>query len=225
MEHAAPQKRIGQLALAVAGDDDDRPLGRLVAQSKLRDVKLHPVDLVEEIVGEIARRLVDLVDQHHPTGRRLDRLAERVPLQIHLGPRRPLVAYLRVVEAQHVIDLVEDVARLMIAARVELEHRSEAELAGHRPGEGGLAGAGIAGDEQRLFDDERGVDGRDELRIGEVAAFFSSRVGRGSVWIDSVTAVPHVAPSWRRHWLPAISRQYSSMVWNISFGTCGPLAS
>src|SRR5204863_3902914 len=126
---------------------------------------------------------------------------------------------------QHVIDLVEHVARLVIAARVELEHRSEAELAGHRPGQGRLAGAGIAGDEQRLLDDQRGVDGRDELGIGEVAAFFSPRVGRGTVRIDSVTAIPHVAPSWRRQPLPATSRQYSSMVWKISFGTCGPLAS
>ena len=57
----------------------------------------------------------------------------------------------------------------MIAAHVDGQHVAESELARDRPCQRGLARAGLAGDEQRLPDDECRVHGGDELRVSEIA--------------------------------------------------------
>ena len=63
---AAAQEGRGQILFGVAGDDDDGQIllvGVELAVSQLRNFEDHILEFVEEIVGEIARRLVDLVDE------------------------------------------------------------------------------------------------------------------------------------------------------------------
>ncbi len=63
VEEAAAKERVGQFLLVVRGDDDDRPLGGLYRLLRLVDVELHPIELLEEIVGKFDVGLVDLVDE------------------------------------------------------------------------------------------------------------------------------------------------------------------
>src|SRR5579863_8926585 len=76
VKEAAAQEGVGQLLLVVGRDDDDRPQARLDRLSGLVDVKLHLVELEQEIVGELDVRLVDLVDQEHWTNGRGERLPQ-----------------------------------------------------------------------------------------------------------------------------------------------------
>ena len=79
MEDAAPQKGIGQAAFVVAGDDHDGPppafwLDPLLGVEGVREAVL--VEFVQEIVREVARGLVDFVDQDDRVAVRLVRLPE-----------------------------------------------------------------------------------------------------------------------------------------------------
>jgi len=64
---ASAEKGVGQIGLRIAGQDKDRQqilirLDRFVV--KLGDPEEAPLDLIEQIVWEITRRLVDLVNQN-----------------------------------------------------------------------------------------------------------------------------------------------------------------
>src|SRR5947209_9719694 len=87
VEHTPAEERIRQLSLAVARDHHNWTdlRGELVV--RFRNGERHPIDLVEQIVGEIARRLVDLVDEHQArfVAGPLDRLAERFVRDVIAG--------------------------------------------------------------------------------------------------------------------------------------------
>jgi hypothetical protein len=83
MEDTAAQKGVREPAFFIAGGDNDRrpptPWANHLARIEwMRKAVL--VELVQEIIREIAWRLVDLVDQHH-----------RVALGFVCFPQRPLV--------------------------------------------------------------------------------------------------------------------------------------
>ena len=65
VEEAAAQEGIRQLLLVVGGDDDHLPLLGLDALAGLVDVELHPIQLLQQIVGELDVRLVDFIDEQH----------------------------------------------------------------------------------------------------------------------------------------------------------------
>ena len=65
MEEAAAQERVRQFLLIVGRDDHDRPVDRLHRLVGFVDMELHPIELLEEVVGEFDVGLVDLVDQQH----------------------------------------------------------------------------------------------------------------------------------------------------------------
>ena len=68
VEDAAARKCVRQGLLGVACHDNDRPIVRLRADLRIaqfRNAKIEPLDLVEDVVREIPRRLVDLVDEHN----------------------------------------------------------------------------------------------------------------------------------------------------------------
>jgi hypothetical protein len=75
VKEAAPQERVRQLLLVVAGDDDHRAVLGAHGLARLVDVELHAVELAQQIVREFDVRLVDLVDQQH----RLHVAVERLP--------------------------------------------------------------------------------------------------------------------------------------------------
>src|SRR6516165_10771366 len=63
MEETAAQKGVGKLLLVVGGDEHDWAMPSLNRAARLVDVELHPVELKQEIIGELDIGLVDLVDQ------------------------------------------------------------------------------------------------------------------------------------------------------------------
>ena len=92
VHNAATQEGIGQAALAVAGDDDDGrgPLAALDGRVGREGVVEAVVgELLEQVVGEVARRLVDLVDEQHTLAGRLVGLPQLALLQVaRVGARR-----------------------------------------------------------------------------------------------------------------------------------------
>src|SRR5215207_5336558 len=62
---AAPQEGIGELALGVRGDEDERPLARLDGLADLADRELAVLQHVEEVVLHVRLGLVDLVEEEH----------------------------------------------------------------------------------------------------------------------------------------------------------------
>jgi hypothetical protein len=183
VEHATAQESIGQVLLAVAGEHDDRRvvgIGFDGAHLEFRNAEVLALDLVEEVVREIARRLVDLVDQDDTTARLAvvgqqitdflrrartqDRLAERVEAEI-----LPVVAaHRRIVggvEAAQVVEVVEQVARRTGRFGLELEQRQLALAGLHSQrarqvaGVGRLAGTRLAGEQQRLLELDRHLGG------------------------------------------------------------------
>jgi len=172
--------------------------------AELGNVELAVLDLVEQVVGKIARCLVDLVDQdqrsrrpgRHRAGaaearelgcvgrdRTQDRQPERLPADELL--RRRQLALLRRVELRlrelaDAVELVEKVDRLARALGVEAEHRPEAELGRHAVRELGLARSGIARHQQRHAQGQGHVDGTHEVVASDVAGGILERVdGRG----------------------------------------------
>ena len=65
MENASSKKRVRQLLLRVGGDDHDGALFGLHRALGLVDIKLHLIQLPEQVIGEFQIRLVDLVNQKH----------------------------------------------------------------------------------------------------------------------------------------------------------------
>ena len=68
VKHAAAEEGIGEVFLRVAGHDDDDPLLGVAAHGVvvlLLDLKFVAFDFGQDVIGEIAGCLVDLVDQHH----------------------------------------------------------------------------------------------------------------------------------------------------------------
>src|SRR5436309_3784328 len=65
MEQTSPQEGIGQLLLAVARDDYNRPVPGLEVLAGFDDVKTHLVELVQQVVGKLQIGLIDLVYEQH----------------------------------------------------------------------------------------------------------------------------------------------------------------
>src|SRR5215207_3519778 len=67
VENTAPEKGLGEVLLRIAGQNEHRPqvgVGADLLVPQLRDPEVHVLDLIEQIVGEIAWGLVDLVDEY-----------------------------------------------------------------------------------------------------------------------------------------------------------------
>ena len=65
VEDAPSQEGVGQLLLGVARNDHDGTVLRPHLFVELVDMEGHLVELVQEVVGELYVRLVDLVDEEH----------------------------------------------------------------------------------------------------------------------------------------------------------------
>src|SRR6516162_11623859 len=63
VEKAAAEKGVRQFLLVIGSDDDDRAVPGVDRAPRLVDVELHPIELQQQIVGELDVGLVDLVDQ------------------------------------------------------------------------------------------------------------------------------------------------------------------
>ena len=179
VEHAPAQERFGEVALRVARDHHDRPVPVVGPQhgvAALGNAEVQVFQLVQHVVREVARRLVDLVDQHDRPPRlvhvgvpasepdpvlrrqcREDRGSERVPGDV---PRRIAgVAPGRSLEAPEGVVAVEQRLRRRVGLRLELEQRVQVQAPRQVARELGLPAAGLPGQEQRLPQDQGDVHG------------------------------------------------------------------
>ena len=76
VEKAAAQKRVGQFFFVVGCDDDDRAVARAHGLARLIDVEFHPVEFLQQVIGEFDVRFVDFIDQQYNTALCLKRLPQ-----------------------------------------------------------------------------------------------------------------------------------------------------
>ena len=136
-------------------------IGRCRATIVLRslvDVELHAVEFEQQIVREFDIGLVDLVDQQHRRRVGLERLPQFAGLDVVGDVVHPLVAELAVAQPRHRIVFVKPLQRL--GGRFDVPgDQLLAERLGDLVREDRFAGAGLALDQQRPLERDRGVDG------------------------------------------------------------------
>ena len=167
MEEAAAQERVGQFLLVVRGDEHDGAQPRLDHLAGLVDEELHAVELLQEVVRELDVGLVDLVDEQDRARGRLERLPELAPADVILDVLHALVAELAVAQAADGVVIVEALLRLGGGLDVPFDER-RAERVGHLAREHGLAGAGLAFDQQRAFEHDGRVHRDAQVVRGDV---------------------------------------------------------
>ena len=136
----------------------------LMVSPRLVDVELHAVELLQQVVGELDVGLVDLVDQQHGALVAGEGLPQLALADVVADVLDALVAELAVAQAAHGVVFVEALLRLGGRLDVPLDER-HAERLGHLQRQHGLAGAGLALDEQRALQGDGGVD-RDLQVVG-----------------------------------------------------------
>ena len=118
VEEAAAQEGVRQLLLVVGGDDHHRADARLDGLVGLVDVELHPIELVQQVVGEFDVGLVDLVDQQHRPLGGVEGLPQLAALDVVVDVLDPLVAQLAVAQAGDRVVFVE--ALLGLGGRLDV---------------------------------------------------------------------------------------------------------
>ena len=156
VEDAAAQECVRQLLLRVRGDHHHGTLAGDHLVARLGDDEPHPVQLVQEVVGELQIGLVDLVDEEHDPVARGERLPERPVLDVPPDVLDVAVAESRVVQA---LDGVVDVQPVLRPRGGLHGPVDQAEAQGRRDGLGEL---------RRPLQRQGAVDRRLERRGGEV---------------------------------------------------------
>ena len=171
VKETPPQKGIGQLFLVVGRDDDDGTHLRADRLAGLIDKELHPVQFLQQIVGEFDVRLVHLVDQQHHTLPGLEGLPELALADVVLHIIHTRVTQLAVAQAADRVILIKPLLRAGRGLDVPFDH-PQTQRRRDLPGQLGLAGARLALDQQRPFQRDGGID-----RNGQV---FCRHIGLGS---------------------------------------------
>ena len=112
VEEAAAQEGVGQLFFIVGGDNHDGAhfgADRLV---RFLNVELHPVEFLQQVVGELDVGLVDLVDQQDGAGRGGKRLPQLALLQIVADVMDAFLAQLAVAQPADGVVLIKAVMGL-----------------------------------------------------------------------------------------------------------------
>ena len=133
----------------------------------LGDVELHAVQLPEEVVGELQVGLVDLVDEQDHLLLAGEGLAQLAQLHVLLDIVHALAAELAVIQALHHVVDVEAVLGLGGGLDVP-DGQGLAHGGGDGLGQHGLAGAGLALDEQGLLERDGDIGGLEQLLAGDV---------------------------------------------------------
>ncbi len=161
--------------------------------ARLVDVELHPVDFAQQVVGEFDVRLVDLVDQQHHRLVGLERLPQHALDDVVADVVNAIVAELGVAQAGHRVVFVQALLRLGGRLDMPLQQR-HAQRGGHFLGQHGLAGAGLALDQQRTLQRARGIDGKLQVVGGHVVgAALEAGGGGGRGAGGGLGGIGHVA--------------------------------
>ena len=171
MEQRPPLERVVQLARAVRGEYDGRPLSR-GDRPELRDRDLKVREHLEEKRLELLVGAIDLVDQQHDRLVGVDRLQQRPPDQ-ELGAEQLVLgdrSFLRCADMEQLARVVPFVDGVRdVEALVALQPDQPR---GQRPGEGlrrlGLPHPGFALQQHRLLQGQGEEERGREPSVGEV---------------------------------------------------------
>ncbi len=144
--------------------------------ARLVDEEFHAIELEQEIVREFDIGLVDLVDQQHRRGIGGEGLPELAAQDVVADIRDLGIAELAVAQPRHRVVFVE--ALLRLGRRFDVPGDDVlAERLGDLMREDRLARAGLAFDQQRPLERDRGVDGDAQIfgRDVGVGAFETRR--------------------------------------------------
>ena len=142
-------------------------IGRLLGGDRLLglvDMEFHAVELQQQIVRELDIRLVDLVDQEDRRGFPLEGLPELALDDVVGDVVHPLSTELGIAQPRDRVVFVKPLLGLGGRFDVPLDQRL-AERLGDLEGEDGLAGAGLALDQERALQGDRRID-RDHQILG-----------------------------------------------------------
>ena len=167
VEDTPAQEGVGQLLLRVGGDDHHRAVLGGDGLARLRDVELHPVQLPQQVVGELQVRLVNLVDEQNHLLVGGEGLAQLAQLHVFGDVVHALAAELAVVQPlHHVVDVQ---AVLGLGGGLDVPDN---QLFVQRRRDGlrqhGLARARLPLDQQGLLEHHGDIHRPEQLRIGHI---------------------------------------------------------
>ena len=136
--------------------------------ARLVDEEFHAIELEEEVVREFDIGLVDLVDEQHRRVGGGEGFPELAALDVVADVVDAGIAELAVAEPRHGIILVKPLLRLGGGLDVP-GYEVLSERLGDLMREYGLAGAGLALDEEGALERDGGVDGDAEIVGGDVS--------------------------------------------------------
>ena len=171
VEEAAAQEGVGELFLVVRGDDDHWSLTRRHRLTRFVNVELHPVEFLQQVIGEFDVGLVNLVDQKHNAlvgGKGLPQFAA---LDVVGHVVNPLVTQLTVAQPTDGVIFIKALLRARCRFDVPL-NQLHPQSPGHLTRQFSFAGAGFALDQQRALQRDRCID-----RDGQI---ISCDIGIGS---------------------------------------------
>ena len=158
VKEATAQECVRQFLFVVRGDDDHRTDGGLDRLVGLVDEELHAIEFLQQVIREFDVGLVDLVDQQHGALRGLEGFPELALLDVVADVLDPLVAQLAVAQAGHGVVFIETLMRLGGRLHMPGQQR-RIEGLGHFIGQHGLAGSGLALDQQGTLQSDGGIHG------------------------------------------------------------------
>ena len=204
--NAAPQEGIGQIPLGITGEHHQGAqlwLGLQPQIPQFRDAEVEIFQLVEHIIGEIARGFVQLIEQHHRALRRAamgqaserggqicgrmaieNRLAQCLDRQVLT--RRDVLgleAGLDVLIALQGVVVIKEAAGGAGGFHLVNQRFAEAEFPGQGMGKARFAGAGFAGEQQGLAEQQGHIAGIPQAVVHQVATRFAQGgvEGRGQL--------------------------------------------
>ena len=106
LKDATSQEGIGEFFFRIGRNNDDRPMLRYDALVRLENVKMHLVELIEQVVGKLDIGFINFVDEHHHLCVRRKRLPETAEPDIAFNVRHITIAKAGIVKALHrIVDI------------------------------------------------------------------------------------------------------------------------
>ena len=169
VKKAAAQERVGQFLLIVRGDDHHGTPARFDRLAGFIDEELHAIELEQEIVREFDVSLVDLVDQQDRPLVGNESVPQFAALDVVANVLDARVAELAVTQTGNRVVFVKPLQRLGSRLDVPLDQRC-ADCLRNFKRQHGLASAGLALDQQRPLQRDRGIDRNLEVVGGDIAS-------------------------------------------------------